>query len=93
MVVGALVVVGAAVVVVGFTVVVVVGGWVVVVGFTVVVVAGGWVVVDPPEAATVIRAASSLQKAMPFQPGPKTPTFTTCTVVASLAGTVHVAVS
>jgi hypothetical protein len=92
------VVVGAAVVVVGFIVVVVVDwvvvvAWVVVMGFAVVVVVVGWVVVDPPAAATVIRAASSFQRARPFQPGPKTPTLTTCTVAASLAGTVHVAAS
>ena len=86
-------VVGACVVVVGFAVVVV-GFAVVVVGFAVVVVVGGCVVVVvPPDTVTVIRAASSFQWARPFQPTPKTPTLTTCTVVASFVGTDHVAVN
>ncbi len=82
-----MVVVVVVVVVVGFAVVVVVGCVVVVVGCVV-------TVVDvPPTAVTVMRAASLFQWARPSQPGPKTPTLTTCAVIGSFAGTVHVAVN
>ena len=99
MVVACVVVVGLAVVVVACVVVVVgcvvvVGLAVVVVGLAVVVVDGcGDVVVVAPATVTVMRAALSFQWARPFQPAPKTPTLTTCAVVASFVGTDHVAVN
>ncbi len=87
-------------VVVGATVAVVVGAEVVVVVVVVVVAAvvvvASWVVVVVGAgcaATTVTRAASSFQWPRPFQPAPKTPTLTTCAVIGSFAGTVHVAVN
>ncbi len=86
----------ACVVVVVVAIVVVVDGFAVVVVDGRVVVVAMVVVVAGPDgcaAVTVMRAASLFQCARPSQPGPKTPTLTTCAVIGSFAGTVHVAVN